>query len=220
MRSSLSWIAPCLALAFWPAAATALAAERGNTPTESPEVVQARQHVAAALAAEARGDNESRGKQLEAALAIAPDFSAAQWHLAKVKLDDKWLTLAEAEQQTAADPRLAEYRQLRTAATNAALLRNLARWCNKTGWDDRARVHYAQLLTRTDATADSRQEAIKNLDLHYAGGSWISGEDLQAQKEEAGAADVALRKLRPRLEPCKKRSIAGAMRSASGRSSS
>jgi hypothetical protein len=156
--------------------------------------------VAAALAAEARGDNEQRGKQLEAALALVPEFSAAQWHLARVRLGEEWLSLAEAEQKTAADPRLAEYRELRTAAENSTLLRNLARWCARTGWDDRARLHYAQLLTHGDANGDSRQEAIKNLDLHYVGGSWVSGEDLAIQKEEAAAADLALRKLRPRIE--------------------
>jgi len=179
-------------------AALGLAADKSQA--ESPATLLARQHVAAALAAEARGENELRSERLAAALAASPDLAEAQWHSARVRVGDEWITMTEDERRTSDDPLRAEYQQLRSAAANPSLLRSLARWCAKAGWDDRSRLHYAQLLLRGDTNADARHEAIKNLNLHYVGGNWITGDELAAQQDEAKAADLALRKHRPRMK--------------------
>src|SRR6187200_1580238 len=95
-------------------------------------LIAARKDVEAALRAEAAGDNDRRAELLASASRAASDLPEANWHLGRVQIANKWLTLDEAEQQAADDPLLAEYRKLRDeAGENPKLLRGLARWCLK-----------------------------------------------------------------------------------------
>lgn len=170
-------------------------------PKESPAEAQARQDVKAALQAEAAGDNARRAECLADAVKSAPELAEANWHLARIRQADNWLALPDAEQKAAEDRQLAEYQTLRDQTdNNPKLLRNLARWCLKAGWNEHARLHYAQLLARNDVDAETQAEAIKRLDLRYVNGSWVMGEELRAQMDKARKAEDAIRKLRPRLK--------------------
>ena len=158
-----------------------LAAEK--VAKESAAEAKARQDVKAALRAEAEGDNSQRAERLTA-LWQAPDLAEANWHLAKVRSGQQWLRLADVEQQAASDAQLAEYRKLRDEAEGSPkLLRGLARWCLKNGWHDTARLHYAQLLGRSDIDEETAQEAIKRMELHHVGGKWVTADELKAQEE-------------------------------------
>jgi len=180
------------------ASVQALSADKNAKP--NPGVAVAREQVEAALRAEAEGNNDRRAELLASAASAAPNLPEANWHLARVQIADKWLSLSEAEQQAADDPKLAEYRKLRDeAGGNPKLIRNLARWCVKAEWDDLAGLHYSQLLSRSDIDGDIQAEAIKRLDLHNVRGVWMTGSELKEHQERAQSVDAALRKWRPRL---------------------
>ncbi len=165
------------------------------------EAAAAREQVAAALRAEIAGENDRRAELLASAVRTAPDLPEANWHLGRVQIAGKWRTLDDARQEAANDQQLAEYRKLRDEAKdNPKLLRGLARWCLKNGHEDLARLHYTQLLARSDNDAEAQKEAIERLDLRYVGGSWMTAEDLKAQEDKARALDDAIRKLRPRIK--------------------
>jgi hypothetical protein len=187
-------------LLILPVAVCALSAA-DKSPKESPTEAKARQEVKAALQAEATGDNDRRAERLAAAERDAPELAEANWHLGRVRVGNHWLMLTEAEERAIRDPQLVEYRKLRSQAEgNPKLLRGLARWCLKAGWDETARLHYAQLLARSDIDSETQAEAIRRLDLHNVNGTWLSGEELKLQEERARAVDAALRQWRPRLK--------------------
>jgi hypothetical protein len=200
VMSRVSFVAWAGSLAILLAGSIRLpATERGTD--ESPEAVKARREVRAALKAEAAGENDERLQRLESARSAAPELAEPNWHSAKVRLDERWLALAEAEKQAASDSRLAEYRKFREDAKNSPrLLRDLARWCMKAGWDDTGRVHYAQLLARSDVDDDTLKEAITRLDLQLVAGEWLTGDEMRARQQRARAIDAALRVWRPRLK--------------------
>jgi len=172
-----------------------------KTPKESAATTAARKQVEAALRAEAAGDNDRRAELLANAIQTAPTMPEANWHSARVHVGGRWLALAEAEQQAASDAQLSEYRRLRDeAGENPKLIRGLARWSVKNNWDDRARLHYAQLLAARGADLDAREEAIKRLGMHYISGNWVTATDLADQQRKAKAMEDALTKWRPRLK--------------------
>jgi hypothetical protein len=172
-----------------------------KTPKESPSLAAARKQVEAALKAEVAGDNDQRATLLGYAIQTAPASPEANWHSANVHIGGKWLTLAEAEQHAARDPLLAEYRKHRSeAGEDAKAERGLARWCLTKGLEDNARLHYSQLLNRNDVDAEARQEAIRRMDLHNVGGTWMTGEQVKAREEHIRAIDAALKQWRPRLK--------------------
>src|SRR5262249_36938342 len=149
--------------------------------------------VRAALRAEASGDNQRRTEHLAAAARGAPGLAEVNWHLGRVWAVNRWLNLADEEEHANHDPQLAEYRKLRSQAEgHTNLLHGLARWCWKAGWDDTARLHYTQLLTRGDLNAETQAEAIQRLDLHQVNGTWLTGEELKLQQERARTIDAAL----------------------------
>src|SRR5262249_19798956 len=86
------------------------------------------------------------------------------------------------------------------AGDNPKLIRGLARWCLKHGLDDIARLHYVQLLSRSDIDGDTADEAIRRLQLQNVGGIWLTDEQIQAQTERTRAIEGALKQWRPRLK--------------------
>src|SRR4051812_24490853 len=164
------------------ASCPAWAAEK--TPKESPAIAAARKQVEAALQAEIAGDNDQRATLLGYAIQTAPASPQANWQLSNVHIGGKWLTLAEAEQHAKSDPLLTEYRKHRSeACEDPKAVRGLARWCLNKGLEDVARLHYSQLLSRSDVDADARQEAIRRMDLHNVSGTWLTGEQVKAREE-------------------------------------
>ena len=100
----------------------------------------------------------------------------------------QWLPLAEVVSQAAQDPDQEQYRTLRDrAAGNPRALRDLARWCAKHDWNDRARLHYAAALGTSKADASFKAEAVEKLNLVQVEGNWLTKEKIQARQEEAKA---------------------------------
>ena len=187
-------------LAIFTATSSPLAAADKN-PKKPESTTAAREQVAAALRAEIAGENDRRAELLTTAACSAPDLPEVNWHLARVKLAGKWVTLDEAQQEASNDQQLTEYRKLRDeVGDNPKLLRGLARWCLKNGRDDVARLHYTQLLARNDLDLEAQREAIERLDLRCVSGTWMTAEDMKTQEDKAKAAEDAIRKLRPRIK--------------------
>jgi hypothetical protein len=162
--------------------------------------------VKQALQAESTGDNAARGRYLTQAFLAAPDLAEANWHLARVRVGDDWLPLGEAVARKAQDPLEDQYRKLRDKALGGAKgsaaaksLRDLARWCDKQGWTDRARLHYAQLLSLPNLDDAARAEAIEKLDLVAVGGKWLTREELKEHEAEHRAIRDSLAKWGPTL---------------------
>jgi hypothetical protein len=161
--------------------------------------------VKQALQAESTGDNAARGRYLTKAFLAAPDLAEANWHLARVRVDDKWLPLGEAVARKAQDPLEDQYRKLRDKALGGAKrpgaksLRDLARWCDKQGWTDRAKLHYAQLLAQPNLDDAARAEAIEKLDLVELGGKWLTRGELKEHEAEHRAIRDSLAKWGPTL---------------------
>jgi hypothetical protein len=161
--------------------------------------------VKQALQAESTGDNSARGRYLTKAFLAAPDLAEANWHLARVRVDDQWLPLGEAVARKAQDPLEDQYRKLRDKALGGAKgpvaksLRDLARWCDKQGWTDRAKLHYAQLLAQPNLDDAARAEAIEKLDLVELGGKWLTRGELKEHEAEHRAIRDSLAKWGPML---------------------
>jgi hypothetical protein len=187
-------------LAIFLTASSRLAAA-DKTAKSHESTATAREQVAAALRAEVGGENERRAELLATATGIAPDLPDANWHLGRVRVAGKWVTLDEAQQEAANDPLITEYRKLRDeAADNPKLLRGLARWCLKSELTELARLHYAQLLSRDDIDGETRAEALKRLDLHSIDGKWVTSDELKERAERLHAMETALRLWRPRVK--------------------
>jgi hypothetical protein len=175
----------------------AIAADKADVPAREEA---ARESVRQALVAETLGDNTLRARKLGQAFLAAPELEVANWHLARVRVGDKWLPLTAAESLVAEDKAFAEYHKLRASAKTVKALQALARWCLKHEWEDAAQLHFAQLLARSDATPGMREEAIKNLDLVQIGGQWFTKDEVAAREAEAKAIQESLAKWRPTLK--------------------
>jgi hypothetical protein len=187
-------------LAIFLTASSRLAAA-DKTAKSHESAATAREQVAAALRAEVAGENERRAELLATATGIAPDLSDANWHLGRVRVAGKWVTLDEAQQEAANDPLITEYRKLRDeAGDDPKSLRSLAAWCQKNGHEEFARIHYAQLLSRQDIDDQTRQEAIRRLNLVQSGGAWVTKEELVARQRRHAELERALMQWRPRLK--------------------
>ena len=166
---------------------------------ETAKETAARSEVIAALKAEAAGDNDERSQRLYSAWLAAPQFPEANWHTGRIRSGDEWLPLGEASSRAASDTDLAKYQELRERATSADRLQTLARWCQKHGMPDRARLHYAQLLTQASLDAATQKEAIKALELVHVGGAWFTRKEVDARSHQLREAQTVLDKWLPAL---------------------
>jgi hypothetical protein len=175
-----------------------LAAEK-TSPTTSGDS-RARDAVVAALEAEVKGDNSERSRQLADALKISPDSMEANWQTAHIKQGDTWLPVAQAMSLAAKNSDLAQYREMRSRANKTPkALRELARWCERSGWKDVAQLHYAQLLSHPQSNADIQQEAVKKLNLASVNGAWLSKQEVEERQRHQQTIQSSLTKWRPRL---------------------
>jgi hypothetical protein len=192
----------CFAATFVaPNRAADKATKANSVPAPSATAADAHEHVHQALLAETLGDNVERASRLATALEADGQSAAAHWHSAEVAVDGNWLTLAKAEQTHSADPRLDVYRGLRAkAAGSPKLLRDLARWCERTGWDDLAQLHYAQILSSSNVERGIQNEAVQKLGLQQVGGAWQTREEIQAREDKIRSIETSLSTWRPRLK--------------------
>src|SRR5690349_12477584 len=97
--------------------------------------------------------------------------------------------LSQVRRQAASDPNLAKYRQIREKAASPKALHDLAHWCDKQGWHDRARLQYAQVLADARSDAAARQEAVRKLDIVPVGGAWLTKAEVQARQERVRSVE-------------------------------
>lgn len=136
-----------------------------------------------------------RAKLLTHAERIAPNYAPAQWAAGRLRVDDEWLTVEEAQARNAADVQLAEYEaMLREAADTPAVHKRLAKWCERNNLQDEARLHWALVLDVAPRDAD----ALRALKL-----VWRNGEHLS--RDEARAVDRAERLARRQANDWRRR---------------
>jgi tetratricopeptide (TPR) repeat protein len=136
--------------------------------------------VAAAAQAAIAGNNAHYLSFLHEALRRDPGNELARWQLGEVRLDDKWLTVEEAQRRAAADPRQAEYCKLRAAAAqNVQDQLELARWCRKSKLADEAKFHFSTALSLDP----KNEEALRSLDMRWKGGQLVNRDESTQHKK-------------------------------------
>lgn len=151
-------------------------------PLPKESTVKASRLVAEALKAEARGDAQARTARLREAVVVAPDYAPAHWHLGQVNRDDRWMTIDQQADQATVDGRLAEYRKLRSRATNNPKHNlALARWCEKNQLEAERRFHLAGVMR----AVPNHPDVIRGLGLRRVRGRLMSGEQIEMLKRQA-----------------------------------
>ena len=167
--------------------------------------LEAQRLVAAAAQAEIAGDTSRYLSLLHDALRSDPDNQLARWQLGEVQLDDKWVTVEEAQRRAAADPLQAEYRQRRTASGQGLQDQlALARWCRKNKLSDEAQFHWATVLS-LDPT---NEEALRALDMRWKDGRLVNRDETAQQKQQAQDAKNAAKRWEPIIAKWR-RAVAG-----------
>jgi hypothetical protein len=162
---------------------------------------QAQELVQVALEYELEGENGHRQFMVTAALKAAPDLPEANWHAGRVQHEREWIDVADAQRLAAADPVLAQYRELRPKVGNDPSRQlALARWCARQERPDLARLHYTLLAQNPQAGARLREEALKSLNLRNVGGVLMTEEELRAHREAAEQIERAIARWRPKFE--------------------
>jgi hypothetical protein len=152
-----------LMLAFGMPVQAAKPKEKAPLPEENSRAAEL---VKIGLEAELAGDSESRNLHLQAALDIEPEYAPANWQLAKVRLEEEWLPVANAAAEISKSPGYSWYRSKRMELDGSMKKElALARWCEQEGMHDRAQFHYARLLQNPAVDERTVKEAIKKLDL-------------------------------------------------------
>ena len=96
-----------------------------------------------------------------------------------MRVDDQWLTLAEAQSKFAADSKLAEYRQVRESLAESPLRELLlARWCDEKKLADEGRFHWLNVLR----IEPLNPEALKALGVQWYNGLLLTRDQVAEQK--------------------------------------
>jgi len=178
---------------------SAIRADEQNTnPTAERLVEEARQ-------AELDCDNSRFFALLRQAVQIAPDYELARWQLGQVKVGGEWLTVEEAQRRAAANPRQAEYRELRKAhgETPQGQL-ELARWCRKNNLQQESLFHWASVL----AVAPMNEEAQRAVGRRWRNGRLLTPDEIAEEKRQLREARQASKEWAPKVAKWK-RAISG-----------
>jgi hypothetical protein len=156
----------------------------------------AEQLVADAQAARLQGDTSQSFSLLRQAVDIEPEFALARWQLGQLKVDGEWLTVEEAQRREAANPKQAQYRELRNmlGETPQGQL-ELARWARKNGLGDESKFHWASVL----AVDPTNEEALKVLNLRGHNGQLLTIEQIAKQKSDAREAKKVAKRWAPKI---------------------
>lgn len=135
-----------------------------------------------ALQAEIAGDNSLRARILDEALQIEPQLAPARWHAGQIRLDGRWLSVRESQEEAARDEKLRQYRQLRARSNGSVRSQmNLARWCQRNGLPETARAHWVQVLL----VEPKHGAALSALDVCWQDGALVTRDEAAATKREA-----------------------------------
>ncbi|MBC7855770.1 MAG: hypothetical protein IAF94_20265 [Pirellulaceae bacterium] len=190
MLPRLLWGSVCiLTLIFNMPAFAAKVKEKAPPPDENSRLAEL---VKVGLQAELAGNSESRQLHLQAALDMEPDYAPANWHLAKARVGEEWLSVAKAAVAISKTPQYSFYRTKREDL-GGSLKRelNLARWCAKEGMHDRAQFHYSRLLHHPEINESTAKEAIKHLDLLLLDGELRTRAEVEEMQRDTVANDAA-----------------------------
>lgn len=163
--------------------------------------------VQQAIAAGVSGQPARKAELLAAALRQSPDFAAAHWQQAELRVGNRWLPLSAVAQTLAADPRIAEYRRRRTAAQvgaaqdGAAQQLALGKWCQAQGLADEARAHFTKVLELSPGDP----QATAALQLKNVDGKWMTQEQIDRQLLAKHQADDNLKTWKPVLQALARR---------------
>lgn len=160
----------------------------------------AEQLVQSALESERLGNEDRRETAIREALELASDLPAANWHAARLQIDERWVPLEQAQQSAAQDETLYKYRELREkAGDDPQALESLARWCARVGLPERAEAHYGQLLLNPQTDNTTRNEALNKLGLKDVGGVFLTEEQIRERNQTAEQIKQSIRSWRPKL---------------------
>ena len=147
----------------------------GGTDVSAVDLVQQ------ALQAEAENNPARRAALLGEALRKDPECAPARWQSGYVRVDDRWLTLAEAQSKFAADPQLTEYRQVRESLAESPVRELLlARWCDEKKLADEGRFHWLNVLR----IEPLNQAALKALGVQWYNGLLLTRDQVAEQKRK------------------------------------
>lgn len=172
-----------------PAKKTSSAAATADAPL-------AEQLVRKALEAELAGDAAERARLLDAAIQEDTGLDKARWQNGQLKLDGKWLSIADVARTNAENARLTQYHRRREMLIDSAeSQRDLARWCSRYHLADEAAVHWQAVLGFLPDDA----EAIRALKLKEYDGRLLNPRELTAAKAQAAREREAARHWQPQI---------------------
>jgi len=164
----------------------------------SPAERAAGERVVAALNFETEGRNDLRRQMLEEAMLLAPDHEPARWQAGYVREGERWLTVAEAQAERAADPLRAEYLQLRATAGDTAQAHwRLADWCRRNRFKEAEEAHLLKVLEYNP----NHKEALKRLGAEWYQGQLLTHDEIREAKAQIRATNKALSKWKAVLAP-------------------
>jgi hypothetical protein len=175
-----------------PGASTSAASAATDTAANS----RAASLVDQALTAAAHGDLDQRDTLLAQAIAAAPHYDRAHWAAGQVRSGGAWLTVGQAEAAAAADPKLAQYEQLRQKKPNTAEGEQaLALWCAQHHLEAEGKWHWRSVLAHNP----EHRRALKELGLHNYNGALLSTAERTTAVEKAKKLERANEKWKSRL---------------------
>jgi hypothetical protein len=184
-----AWFLAMVLIGGWSLADVATAADAKNLATAERLVEEARQ-------AELQGDTARQFALLRKAVRFAPDYDFARWQLGQLKVDDKWVTVENAQRTAAGNPKLAEYRQLRAKygeSLDGQIA--LARWCHRNHLDEEARFHWSSVL----ALQPNNDEALHALGMRIYGGRPMTPAQIASTKRRIRDVRKAAEKWEPQV---------------------
>lgn len=166
-----------------------------------PPVDDAEELVQRALKAELDGRLSERNELLAKAIKLDPSYRPARWQSGQVFLnvdqaDKKWIPIEEAEAKAAGSSLLAEYDKMRRIKfDDAAGNEVLAKWCQRRGLSERAKIHWARVLRHQP----NHKTARSRLNLKEYQGGWYTREQVAEIKKLQVRKNQLWRKWQPRL---------------------
>lgn len=166
-----------------------------QTPTEI-----AQEHVQTALQFRLDGDTVYSQRLLQLALKTDPNSREAHWHLKLARVGDEWVAVEEVKTNPQRQEVEQKYRQLRAKALGDPKLESsLAKWSQRNGFADRARLHFRRVLANQAATDELTSQAMKKLGLTLINGQLRTADEISQLKATEQAVARALKKGRPQF---------------------
>jgi hypothetical protein len=186
-------------------ACISIASVRGEVPegrTGEPSVLaqKAEKLVREALLARLHDQEERCRTLLEQALTIVPRYPRALWLSGHVWEQGRWVSVDKHQKVSSTSEVLDRYEKMRQQAIRKPERElALARWCNSQGLIPQRDLHFGRLLSSGRLTEGQAKEAIRALDLEFAGGQFWYKSELNELQSRAASAMESLRTWLPQL---------------------